>query len=176
MKNYVIFAIICFSLVFGVGAYKTGTLSNYLPINKVIPEPINTFNEPELPLPNSGIYNLLTDKKLIAPLTISSDPAGSNIYLKFEDSETNSIVMTIFIKYGETINIKVPLGKYLIKVASGGKWYGNSYLFGPNTNYSEVRDLITFYQNGDQIMGHTIDFKGSIDGNLPTDNINKNDW
>lgn len=38
-----------------------------------------------------------------------------------------------FVRAGKRIDIKAPDGTFHLKVASGEEWYGEPYLFGPDT-------------------------------------------
>lgn len=181
MQKYILFTIICCAAVFGFGAYNNGLLFNNLnnpSVNEVInePDPVDTFNEPPVEFPQTGIYKLNTSSESIAPLTIKTDATVGNYFIKLTDVGTNIDVVTLFIKYGETASLNVPLGTYKIKSATGDVWYGDEFLFGPLTNYSEIRDLISFTKDGNQINGCTLTLIGQIDGNLPTDTINKDNW
>ncbi len=42
------------------------------------------------------------------------------------------------------IEIKVPLGSYIVKYAVGEKWYGEKYLFGPETRYNKADEKFVF--------------------------------
>ena len=38
------------------------------------------------------------------------------------------------------LELKVPLGTFEIRYASGKQWYGYNYLFGDDTSYSKAAD------------------------------------
>lgn len=60
--------------------------------------------------------------------------------------------MTIFVQGGSTLERKVPFGNYIVKYASGEKWYGYRHLFGPSTAYSKADETFNFHiaQTGNQ--------------------------
>ena len=102
-----------------------------------------TFSEPEVPLPDSGKTVLATLSKPIAPFEIKSS-YGTNYLVKLVDVNDEQSFITVFIRGGTTVNVDVPLGTYVVKYASGVKWYGYSYLFGPSTVYSKAAETYTF--------------------------------
>jgi len=105
-----------------------------------------------------------------APFTVKSAP-GMNYLVKLSDSITNAPTLTIFVRGGSTVKVKVPLGTYTVKYAAGEKWYGDKNLFGPSTGYSKASDLFTFERNGSKIRGYTITLYKVRDGNLRTEAI-----
>ena len=79
--------------------------------------------------------------------------------------------MTFFIYGGQNFETKVPLGVYRLKYASGKIWYGEKYLFGPDTAYSKAEQDFEFYRQGDQIAGYTVELILQRNGNLHTTRI-----
>jgi hypothetical protein len=128
------------------------------------------FLEPELSLPPSGECRRYTRKEAIAPFQLRSS-AGTNYLVKLVDARTNSTSLTVFVQGGDTAEVQVPLGSYVVKYATGKKWYGYRYLFGPTTGYSKADKVFTFRREGDQVAGFTIILYETTDGNLDTDPI-----
>ena len=50
----------------------------------------------------------------------------------------------IFVYGGQTVNINIPLGKFVMKYCTGKDWYGYKELFGTNGSYSKSKDLFDF--------------------------------
>jgi hypothetical protein len=52
--------------------------------------------------------------------------------------------MTVFVRGGETVETRAPLGKFIVKYASGDTWYGYDHLFGPDTTYTKADETFIF--------------------------------
>jgi len=103
----------------------------------------DSFSEPIQPLPKTGELSVKANYKVIAPFEIKTKEGGHYL-VKLADSDTGKDVLTVFVRGGETANVKAPLGKYIVKYASGDKWYGYDHLFGPSTEYSKADDIFDF--------------------------------
>lgn len=130
-----------------------------------------TFNKPALPLPWNGAIRNHTSADRLAPLEIKTS-LGSNYLVKLEDVSSEQNVIDVFVHGGNTIEIKVPLGSYLIKYASGETWYGYQYNFGPEGSYNKADQVFHFRYEGQQITGYTITLYLVSDGNLSITQIN----
>lgn len=128
-------------------------------------EPKNQY--PMMPMPYSGETQKFVNHPSIAPLTIETS-AGANYLVKIVDYYSKSDVMTVFIKGGDTIEVKVPLGIYEIRYASGEQWYGYEHLFGNKTSYTKADSSFDFKDTGYQITGYTITLYRVTNGNLNT--------
>ena len=133
------------------------------------------FNEPELPLPQSGEAINYSNRTPHAPFEIQS-AAGTNYLVKLSDLYSGEPVMTIFVRGGSPVNVDVPEGTYWVKYAAGEKWYGYDYLFGPRTGYSKASETFTFGNDGRRYTGYTITLYKVRDGNLHTQDINPEDF
>ena len=134
------------------------------------------FNHPEQMLPESNVNNA-TFLNGVAPLKIKTSATGENHYLvKIVDIVNNNTIGSYFIRSGESIDIKVPLGTYEIKYATGVKWYGMNYLFGPDTIYSKADSTFNFVFNGYEYSGYTIELIMQTNGNLRTTGLKSNQW
>jgi hypothetical protein len=137
------------------------------PLASPTPTPSPTFNPPEIPLPRSGKVTRLVKKRAIAPLAIETT-AGTNYFLKLVDNSSQATVMTVFVRGGTTAQVKVPLGTYQIRYATGNKWYGAKHLFGPETTYNRAEDIFNFRRQGNRVLGYTLKLYKVVDGNLQT--------
>lgn len=133
------------------------------------------FNEPLVDTPPTGEVQRLNSETGIAPLEISSS-SGENYVVKLTNADSGEDVLTIFVRGGQTEKVDVPLGNYVVKYASGEKWYGYKHLFGPSTHYSKADRTFTFSKNGSQVNGYTITLYKVKDGNLHTSQISQNDF
>lgn len=115
----------------------------------------------------------------VAPLSISVD-SNTHYLIKIIDTRTNWDIGQWFIRAGESIDIKVPLGSYKIKYAAGKMWYGLNDLFGNDTIYSKADSTFDFtahnIEYATQYSGHTIQLIAQPSGNLHTSRMNAADW
>lgn len=133
------------------------------------------FFEPELPLPPNGEIHTYTSREGVAPFEIKSAYGGSYL-VKLADASTGQPVVSVFVRGGNTVNLDVPLGTYVVKYAAGDKWYGYKHLFGPTTGYSKADETFTFRYNGNQVSGYTITLYKVRNGNLRTETISANEF
>lgn len=118
-----------------------------------------------------GVQNIFTKAAQIAPLSIRTPAGEESYFVKVVDAYSQEPIITLFVHGGQTLEVNVPLGTYRIKYATGKTWYGEQYMFGPNTRYSEADKTFTFAVNGDQISGYTIQLIKQVNGNLHTKSI-----
>ena len=86
--------------------------------------------------------------------------------LKFKDRNGNTVIEWLLYP-NTTVNTHVPIGVYKALGAAGLKWYGDKYLFGPETQYmkvehSEDSDTFSFEEGWE----YTFYLKGVPDGDL----------
>lgn len=155
---------------------SSASRSSTAPSYSQAPKPTRPqFSEPQLELPPSGEVRNYSAKDKVAPLQIRSS-SGSNYLVKLNDSTTGQPVMSVFVRGGQTEEIEVPLGTYVVKYASGDQWYGYTHLFGPSTQYSKADRTFTFSFNGYQYSGYTVTLYKVRDGNLSTSRIGAGDF
>lgn len=134
------------------------------------------FSQPVQPLPQTG-DNTASFANGVSPLTIrTSSSGGDHYFVKIANIGSGLEIGSYFIRSGETLNIKVPLGIYELKYASGRQWYGLNHLFGPDTVYSKAESVFTFSFDGNQYSGYTIELITQRNGNLRTSRLNPNQW
>lgn len=134
-----------------------------------------SFVQPSLATPPNGEAFTYTNQERIAPFEIKST-RGSNYLVKLANAVSGQPVQTIFVRGGETINIDVPLGTFIVKYASGDTWYGYDYLFGDKTSYSKASKDFKFERSADQVHGYTITLYKVPYGNLHTERIKPNEF
>jgi hypothetical protein len=134
------------------------------------------FFEKVLPLPRSKTLRRFSNQNYIAPLEIRTRDDGYNYYVKISTWNSNLPILTLFIRTGEKVKTKLPLGSYVVKYASGKKWHGQKHMFGPDTSYSKAQKKFTFNKSVGRISGYTIELFTQLNGNLPTSTIQKSDW
>ena len=106
------------------------------------PQP-TPFNEPTVPLPDNGELVVKANYSLAAPFQIKSQ-TGENFLVKLVDANNGQDVMTVFVRGGETVDTRAPLGSFHVKYASGDTWYGYDHLFGPETTYTKADETFVF--------------------------------
>jgi tetratricopeptide (TPR) repeat protein len=190
-------AVVLMALFFGIRALNAGGSSDaaiaYNPParspaqNPTTPQSVNftpddvrpVFSEPEQSLPEQGALSFSADfanyNGTTAPFKITT-PSDGNYVMKIEDWNTKELVAIYLIKRSSTLSIELPLGSYRLKFASGDKWYGMKYLFGPTTAYSYVPDKMDFYISGDYARGQEIELIPQVGGNLETPPMKATDW
>jgi curved DNA-binding protein CbpA len=136
-----------------------------------IKQPTKENNHKEQPLPQTGDNNANFSDG-VAPLKIKTSSAGGYHYLvKIVNLLNNQPIGSYFIRSGESIDIKIPLGTYEIRYASGTKWQGSDYLFGSETTYSKADSTFNFSFDGNKYSGYTIELIIQQNGNLRTSEI-----
>jgi tetratricopeptide (TPR) repeat protein len=138
-----------------------------------------------LPTPQTGSLERGGPRGRIAPFSVEG-AAGTNYYIKLVNVADAKDQILIFVRGGETYSTKMPLGTYRLRAASGDTWYGKDDLFGPGTQFFQLRSkmgagtgdssLLHFYQEGRQIMGTTLSFKPVVYGNLEQETISREEF
>lgn len=125
---------------------------------------------PEYALPDNGATWRYNSEAQVARFVVAAG-SGSHYWVKLVEASTDRPIIAVFIRAGSTAEIKVPVGTYVIKYASGQKWYGTTHLFGPDTSRSKARDTFNFYIEGNIVHGHSITLYKVTGGNLRTESI-----
>lgn len=152
-----------------VQGYKNSPNSSHLK-QTAVPHPAI-----EQPLPYSGYVQAYKMAEKVAPFEIKA-AKGTNHLVKLVDAYTKAPVMTAFVRSGTTVNIDVPLGTYEVRYASGASWYGDEYLFGPDTAYSKADRTFKFEVFGNEISGFTMTLYKVANGNLQTSAIKASEF
>ncbi|MEI7995037.1 MAG: hypothetical protein WCH01_09065 [Methylococcaceae bacterium] len=133
-------------------------------------------SQAEVVLPKNGDTHLFTKSKRIAPLQIVTSGEKAHYFVKLFSADSNKTVQTVFVRSGETVTTKVPLGSYGIKYAAGQNWNGDQQLFGEETQFFEAEKRFDFIREGNEIQGFRIELILQPGGNLSTRQIPKADW
>ncbi len=168
-------------IVLAVLAYHTPTRKPALPKTpsarvETRPAPPSNFDQPLHPLPVNGSQTTYSMRNPVAPLTISTRQGTGHYFVKIVSCTTDEPVITVFVQSGQSVNTKVPLGSYKIKYAAGSQWYGETYLFGPDTSYSMADKRFDFEEIGNQVSGFTVQLFLQPYGNLRTKRIKPKDF
>jgi len=130
--------------------------------------PPQTFTAPEQSLPPNGHVRPPVNASQTAPFRILTSGGDTHYFLKLEESGTGRSVLTVFVRSGHQVDMRVPFGTYIVKYASGQKWYGYQHLFGPYTAYTKADSTFAFRREGNQIKGFSITLYAVEGGNLST--------
>lgn len=142
------------------------------------PTPVPTptpFAEPVVPFPKSGTIRIAGNAKGVAPFEILS-PAGDDYYIKLVDARTEETKVVVFVRGGERTEVLVPVGTYEMRYASGTTWYGENYLFGPDTVYTKASSDFSFVRDPDGYSGFSVTLYKVADGNLRTATMKPEDF
>jgi len=135
---------------------------------KVQLAPPVAFTAAEQSLPPNGHVRPQVSAGETAPFRILTSGGDTHYFVKLEESGTGRSVLTVFVRSGQQVDIRVPFGTYVVKYASGQKWYGYQHLFGPYTVYTKADSTFPFRREGNQIKGFSITLYAVEGGNLST--------
>jgi curved DNA-binding protein CbpA len=150
--------------------------TDFQPVAPVPNVPLRSFDKPPKPLPQNGYLKWFTTEDPIAPLKIRVPSGNTHYYVKIVHANTARPVAAIFIRAGQSVSLKVPLGYYEIKYAMGTTWYGTKYLFGPETTVAKADKTFDFLIDNEQVHGHTVELIKQQGGNLHTSEISLEDF
>ena len=106
-----------------------------------------------------------------APLMIKTRNQGYHHYIKIIHDRTKKQILIAYLRNGDSIEFDVPFGDYLITYATGNNWYGERFLFGPDTNYGKADKVFEFKKTGNQVFGYTVELFLQPNGNLSTSKL-----
>ena len=146
------------------------------PSAKPLPETGERFFSPYHPLFSLSGERMPDDR---APLRIQVPNHGEHYYIKVINRSNSAGDEYLFIRSGDTAEIKVPLGMYDIVYAVGKTWRGefglNAY-FGKNTVFYRCKDIFHFRREKDGLRGYEIELQRQLNGNLETERIDAEDF
>lgn len=123
------------------------------------------------PLPQTGATNK-PNLHGNSPLQIKTN-SGNHYWVKIVNAyNEKEEVVSYFIRGGETLDVNLPMGKYVVKYAYGDTWYGREHLFGENTGYSKADEVLEFYHG----QGYIIELIQQLNGNLHTTAIDESQF
>jgi hypothetical protein len=94
-------------------------------------------------LPTTGFSKKWFLDSPLPQLTIITRSGDGNHFIKLENALRDPVI-TLFVRDGERATVNIPAGVYTMKSASGTKWYGERFLFGPESDCSVARKLFEF--------------------------------
>ena len=175
---YVLSVLLCSAVLYGTVSINDSQVQWIRHSNSGTPPKAQQLSQsavPEQPLPQSGNSYSYTRAERVAPFEIKA-AQGQHYLVKLVNAYNKSPVMLIFVRSGSTVNVDVPLGTYEVRYASGEKWYGYEYLFGPETACSKADRTFAFEVENGQYTGFTITLYTVPHGNLSTSTIRPTDF
>lgn len=118
--------------------------------------PANLQPPKVLPLPRNNQAHIIYTGAANAPLLIVNKDDSLHSLIKIVDAYSGRLMSKHFVHAGESISIKLPDGAFRFKVASGKRWYGEPYLFGPRTILYEMKDPLKYGKNENFVI-HTVE-------------------
>ncbi len=161
------------------GVKKNEKANNRPPISSFFDNPLppKTGVENKKPVTNWSQFSPEPPKdEAIAPLKITTRDSGNHYFVKVVDWYTRMKVCTVFIRSGQSVSLDVPLGSYKLMYATGEKWYGTKFLFGPQTAYSVADKKFDFEMRNGHVSGYTVELILQPNGNLKTNKIAAEDF
>jgi hypothetical protein len=134
------------------------------------------LTRPVHPLPDNGATTYYSKRDAIASLTISSPAGTGNYFVKLTAWTSGTTTMTIFVRAGQSVTTKVPLGSYRIKYATGHQWGGETLLFGPETGYAMVDERFDFVQTDGSAKALPIERLLQLNATLRASKISARDF
>jgi hypothetical protein len=132
------------------------------------------FDAPALVMPSTGQISGLANS--VAPLEITPKDSAHAYYVKLVRPNTRNAIAEYFIRPGQRLKAEAPLGNYELRYAAGTTWYGEKYLFGPETSYSEALSILDFRETPTGYTGYTIELFLQVNGNLRTQSLDPDEF
>jgi len=151
---------------------KPDEFTAFLESRKAAVSTLPVFAAPPIRLPETGKLHApsrASPRTVLAPLKVKTAAGSPNYYVKIVDwavRQTRTARLVFFVRSGQDVDVSVPTGVYELRYAAGEKWYGEEYLFGPETVYRRVDEQFVFRVDGDKVLGFTVELIKQIDGNL----------
>ena len=129
---------------------------------------VSSTIRPPLPPTGTVVQHVLFLPGYGTPLAIVTRDEGIHYLVKLVDANSGLFVLKVFVRSGETAELDVPIGTYIIKYAAGKTWYGEGRLFGPGTIYAKADRTFNFAKRDRTVEGHKIELWVRPGGNLRT--------
>jgi len=113
---------------------------------------------------------------MLTPLKIATGSGSPNYFVMLVTRTTDAPALFLFIRSGEVLSVEVPVGEYELRYAAGETWYGEQYLFGPDTAYRRADAELNFEREGNKVAGYSIELIKQLAGNLKEININRSEF
>lgn len=149
--------------------YQKDTLSQIIQTKNVNIGLPNTEIK-QKPTPFTGYMGLKEIAEAVVPFQLTAPSDGNNYLIKMENRHTYASYQ-FFVRSGDVLETKVPIGMYTIKYAYGKNWYGSQSLFGTETAYVQLNESFDFSFDGYNYNGYTVELIKQLNGNLKSNPI-----
>jgi len=120
----------------------------------------------------SGSSKIYSGQRGLAPLKLTTPSGDDNYLVKLVKVGTKSVVVSAYVRGGDTKTFKVPLGSYVIYYAQGKVWCGENDGFGRgNTRLVRLAGNFEFTREPDGYAGHEIELIQQMAGNLRSEEV-----
>jgi len=109
-----------------------------------------------IPEPATGVL-AKSFKRGEAVFQVRASPDSMPYLVKLCDPATDVELLTGFVRPGETLQTRVPVGVYTLEYASGDSWYGPQLMFGPRAIYGGMGKPIDFRLATSEYSGFKIE-------------------
>lgn len=137
--------------IFAVAILVLTSFFKRVPPDQITAKLKSVFQSPTqaTPLPTTGnvtLYQLGQSVPAVASFKVTAKPsrAGVSHLVKLVEVDSGQPVLSVFVRSGETAEIKVPLGSYKINIATGENWHGETKLFGKKMVVSQGETPMVF--------------------------------
>jgi len=108
----------------------------------------------------------------VVKLEIRTNDAQQCHLVRLYGADHHRLVMSVFVKGGQTQPVRVPVGRFIMKVASGANWHGYHGFFGPETRFTKMDTVFDFTPG----YSHWVTLYTLPGGNLTTSVISKDEF
>lgn len=125
--------------------------------------PVNVDQSAPGDRPGTGVMSSPEGVPRVARLVVTAG-AGADQYLKLVEAGSGREAMTLYVREGQTLQTRAPLGRYRLRYASGQRWGGTQLLFGPETRVAAATDILDFGTEG-AVRAYELTLGSAEDGN-----------
>ena len=145
-----------------------GVIGYYLVVPNTSTKKASTPVARTVPMPYSGSARQYFSGYTPRPIKLTIKTSGSkNYFIKWSRPNQKDALFDVFIRAGNIEVVKVPVGRFELRWATGENWYGYDKLFGTKTQYSTANKVFN-YKND---YTYSITLYSVSDGNLSTRRI-----
>jgi hypothetical protein len=120
-------------------------------------EPSKGTDRLAYPLPASGVMRRYDRSKPRVPIKFVARRGSYHFFVKLIDARTDEDAISIFVRGGQTTEVKIPSGVYKLHYSMGETWYGPEQQFGEDANYGYGAKELDCRVSGNEIPVYTVD-------------------
>lgn len=127
------------------------------------------FCEQRLALPATQTF-YSDSKNASCAFKLTTRAGGAHVYARLVQRGRDA--WRGFVRAGDSIRVELPYGDYTLRYAMGRNWFGSSFLFGPESTFSEAGDVVDLRYGYET----TIELIPQAGGNLSERSIDANSF